>query len=332
MRSRWTDWRAMTPFLLAIVFAVTLVSVPEGQVAAQDTSATPAIEFPALTPLPDAEPRAEGPLPVVATTPILADITRQIGGARLDVTSILPPNADPHDFEPSPQDLVAVDSAGLIVEHGLQLDQWAEEMIANSGADVPVVIATTGIQTIASDDDVFTEGDPHVWFDPRNVKTMTDNIAAALIATDPGGTASYEARRDAYKVQLDALDTAIMEQIATIPVERRKLVTNHDAFGYYVARYGLTFVGSVISSLDTRAEPSAKDTAELIEKIKAEGVPAIFTESSLNPELEEELANQAGVKVVANLYGDSLGDEDSGADTYIGMMQTDTRLIVEGLR
>jgi ABC-type Zn uptake system ZnuABC Zn-binding protein ZnuA len=324
---------SVLPFLVAAVVLAASWLVTVSNTYAQDTAATPPpVDFPALQPLPEATPRAEDTLKVVATTPILADLARQVGGARLDVTSILPPNADAHDFEPKPQDLVAVEGAALIVEHGLKLDAWAADMIEHAGVDAPVVVATTGVQTIATDEEGFSEGDPHVWFDPRNVKIMTDNIAAALIAADPDGTASYEARRDAYKAQLDQLDQAIADQIATIPPERRKLVTNHDAFGYYVARYGLTFVGSVIPSLDSRAEPSAKDTAELIDKIKAEGVPAIFTETSINPELEEELANEAGVKIISNLYGDTLGEPGSGADTYIGMMQTDTRLIVEGLR
>jgi zinc/manganese transport system substrate-binding protein/manganese/iron transport system substrate-binding protein len=285
-----------------------------------------------MQPLPGAAPRTGGPLKVVASTPILADLARQIGGARVDVTSILPPNADPHDFEPKPDDLVKVEGASLIVEHGLHLDTWASDIIKNAGSSAPTVVATKGVQTISSNEADYSEGDPHVWFDPRNVNTMVDNMAAALVAVDPEGTSSYEARRDAYKAQLDQLDQAIAEQIATIPTERRKLVTNHDAFAYYVARYGLTFVGAVIPSLDSRAEPSAKDTAELIDKIKAEGVPAIFTEASINPKLEEQLAKEAGVKVVANLYGDNLGEAGSGADTYIGMMETDTRLIVEALR
>jgi zinc/manganese transport system substrate-binding protein/manganese/iron transport system substrate-binding protein len=285
-----------------------------------------------MEPLPVATPRAEGALKVVATTPILADLARQIGGERLDVTSILPPNADAHDFEPKPRDLVAVEDAALIVEHGLRLDAWAAEIIENAGASAPVVVATVGVPTIATDEEGFAEGDPHVWFDPRNVKIMVANIAAALVAVDADGASTYESRRDAYNAQLDRLDQNIAAQIATIPPERRKLVTNHDAFGYYVARYRLTFVGSVIPSLDSRAEPSAQETAELIEKIKAEGVPAIFTETSINPELEEELAREAGIKVVANLYSDTLGEPGSGADTYIGMMQTNTRLIVEGLR
>jgi len=330
MRRSWTNPRLI--LISAIAMTVVLLNVSSTFVLAQDTATPAPVEFPALSSLPDATFRTDGPLSVVATTPILADITRQIGGQRLDVTSLLPPNADPHDFEPSPRDLVAIDSTALIVEHGLQLDAWAGDMIANAEAGAPVVVATTGVPTIATDEESFTDGDPHVWFDPTNVKIMVDNITAALIAADPEGTTSYEARRDAYKAQLDTLDAAIAQQIATIPAERRKLVTNHDAFGYYVARYGLTFVGSVIPSLDTRAEPSAKETAEMIEKIKAEGVPVIFTEATLNPELEEELAKQAGVTVVANLYGDSLGEAGSGADTYIGMMETNSRSIVEGLR
>lgn len=318
--------------IVSLLAAVLLSTVVPTLTTAQETATPAPVTFPPLTPLPDAQSRAEGELLVVATTPILADIVRQVGGQRVSVRSLLPPNADPHDFEPSPQDLVDLDGAAVIVKHGLQLDSWADAMIDNAGSSAPIVVATEGIETLASDEESFSEGDPHVWFDPRNVKVMATNIAAGLIAADPDGTADYEARRDAYEAQLDALDAAIAEQVATIPAERRKLVTNHDAFGYFVARYGLTFVGSVIPSLDTRAEPSAKETAELIEKIKAEGVPVIFTESSINPELEEELAKQAGVIVVASLYGDTLGEPGSGADTYIGMMETNTRAIVEGLR
>jgi ABC-type Zn uptake system ZnuABC Zn-binding protein ZnuA len=302
-------------------------------VAAADAQATPGpVAFSAFPPLPEAAVRAGGALRIVASTPILADLTRQVGGGRVDVSSILPPNADPHAYEPVPQDLVMVEDAALVVEHGLHLDAWAAAIVKHSGTKATIVVATTGVQTIASTEAGFSAGDPHVWFDPRNVAVMVDNITAALAAIDPAGQASYGARRDVYKQQLDQLDREIAAQIATIPPARRKLVTNHDAFAYYVARYGLTFVGSVIPSLDTNAEPSAKDTADLIAKIKAEGVPAIFTESSINPKLEEELAKQAGVKVIPNLFGDNLGEAGSGADTYVGLMETDTRLIVGGLR
>ncbi|HEU0113310.1 MAG TPA: zinc ABC transporter substrate-binding protein, partial [Thermomicrobiales bacterium] len=196
----------------------------------------------------------------------------------------------------------------------------------------PVVVATAGVPTIASDEAEFAGGDPHVWFDPTNVKIMVGDIAAALTKIDPVGAASYAVRRDAYDRNLAILDAWIKAQVATVPPDRRKLVTNHDAFSYYAKRYGLTFVGSVIPSLDSSAEPSAQDTQTLIAKIKAEGVPAIFTEASLNPRLEQQLAAEAGVKVVPSLYGDTLGPAGSGADTYLGFMVTDTRLIVDALR
>jgi ABC-type Zn uptake system ZnuABC Zn-binding protein ZnuA len=302
-----------------------------GGSSAHAQTATPSTNAPVLPPMPDASPRSGEPVTVVATTPILADIVKQIGGDRVVVESLLPANADPHDFEPKPADIVKLEDADLIVEHGLMLDEWAADLVISAGNE-EVVVATDGVPTLPTNEEGFPSGDPHVWFDPTNVKIMASNIAAALSAFDPDGTASYLARLDAYIQQLDALDGWIAAQIATIPPERRKLVTNHDAFGYFVNRYGLTFVGSVIPSLDSRSEPSAKETADLIERIKSEGVPAIFTEAALNPELEEELAKQAGVTVVPNLYGDNLGEAGSGSDTYIGLMVTDTLLIVNALR
>ncbi|MGH2561898.1 MAG: metal ABC transporter substrate-binding protein, partial [Thermomicrobiales bacterium] len=182
------------------------------------------------------------------------------------------------------------------------------------------------------DEEEFTEGDPHVWFDPTRVKTMVANIAADLSALDADGAPSYEARLATYQANLDQLDIAISERIELVPVERRKMVTNHDALRYFAERYGLEIVGTVIPGIDTRAEASARDIADLLEVIDEAQVPAIFAENTTNPELAEELAAQAGITIVDDLYTDSLGDADSGANTYIGLMQTDTRLIVEALR
>ncbi|HEU0115556.1 MAG TPA: metal ABC transporter substrate-binding protein [Thermomicrobiales bacterium] len=300
--------------------------------AAQSTPAATAIVGPHFVMLPVAAPRDGGPLAVVTTTPLLADLVHEVGGDRVTVQSILPPNADPHDYEPKPADLVDIEDADVIVEHGLNLDHWADALVANAGASAPVLVATHGVPTIASNEAGFGGGDPHVWFDPTNVKIMTDTIAAALTNADPAGAASYAARRDAYDRNLGILDAWIKGQIATIPPKRRKLVTNHDAFTYYVTRYGLTDVGSVIPSLDTSAEPSAQETEALIGKIKAEGVPAIFTEASLNPRLEQQLAADAGVAVVPTLYGDTLGSPGTPGDTYLGMMVADTTMIVDALR
>ncbi len=321
------DRRALLASLAAALGTFSLA----GRTVNAQESTPPASDLFTVTALPDATPRDGSPIAVVTTTPILADIVRQVGGVRVEVDSLLPANADAHDFEPAPEDIVKIEDAEIVVEHGMNLDSWASNLVESAGSEL-VVVATTGVVALATDEEGFEAGDPHVWFDPTNVKVMAANIANALIAYDPAGSDSYNTRLTAYQTQLDELDTWIAAQIATIPAERRKLVTNHDAFGYYVNRYGLTFVGSVIPSLDSRAEPSAKEISELIETIKAEGVPAIFTESSINPELEEELASQAGVAVVPNLYGDNLGDAESGADTYIGLMVTDTMLIVGALR
>lgn len=282
--------------------------------------------------LPAAAPREGGSLNVVASTSILADLARQIGGDRVEVRSILPANADPHDFEPAPDDVMAIESADIVLLHGLQLDSWADPLIEASQTDAPVIVVTDGIETINSDEEEFSDGDPHVWFDPMRVKTMVGNIEGGLASVDPDGAASYQARRDAYDQTLDQLDADIRKQIALIPEERRMLVTNHDALEYYADRYGLEIVGTVIPGLDSRTEPSAKEIADLIELMQETGVTVIFAENTVSPALAESLARDAGVRVAPELYTDSLGDPGSGADTYLGMMETDTIIIVENLR
>jgi ABC-type Zn uptake system ZnuABC Zn-binding protein ZnuA len=281
-------------------------------------------------------PNGSGSVPdtlnVIATTTQIADMARQIGGTLVHVSSLLPPNVDPHDFEPTPRDVGHVADARLVLEHGLRLDAWSEAMVKESGTHATVVVVTTGVATRASAEHGYEQGDPHVWFDVANAKLMAANIRDACIAADPAHRDAYMTQAAAYLAQLDELDGWIRQQIATIPPANRKLVTNHDAFGYFVAAYGLEFVGAVIPSLDSQAEPSAKDIARLVDTIRAQHVKAIFTEASLNPKLEQQIASEAGVAVVDNLYGDSLGPAGSGADTYVGMMRTDTTLIVNALK
>jgi ABC-type Zn uptake system ZnuABC Zn-binding protein ZnuA len=205
-------------------------------------------------------------------------------------------------------------------------------LIEASQTDAPVVVATTGIQTIGTDDSEFSDGDPHVWFDPTRVKVMVANIRDGLASVDRDGAVGYQARLEAYEQSLDQLDQEIEDRISLIPPDRRVLVTNHDALEYFAERYGLEIVGTVIPGLDSRAEPSAKEIASLIERIEETGVKVIFTENTVSPALADSLASDAGIKVAPELYTDSLGDEGSGADTYIGLMQTDTDIIVENLR
>ncbi|HAX24982.1 MAG TPA: zinc ABC transporter substrate-binding protein [Thermomicrobiales bacterium] len=278
-------------------------------------------------------------LSVVATTTIIADMARNVGGDRVTVRSLVPANADPHSFEPTPREIGAVARADVVLEHGMGLDAWVINMIDVSGTDAHVAVVTDRVTTIEGEqheEDASGhshEGeDPHVWFDVANAQVMVANIRDALIAADPGSAEIYRANATRYQSELADLDRWIREQIATIPESQRKLVTNHDAFGYYVHTYGLTLVGTIVPSLDAQAQPSARETAALIDLIRAEGVRAIFTEAALNPTLARRIAEDAGVQIVSNLYGDSLGPAGSGADTYIGMMRTDTTRIVEALR
>jgi ABC-type Zn uptake system ZnuABC Zn-binding protein ZnuA len=306
-----------------------------GRAAAQSAAFPP---FPALQPLPDIAARTDGPMKVMATTGIIGDLVAQIGGGRLDVQTILPANADPHEFEPAPQDIAKVSGAAIVFVHGLGLDAWSEAIIENADGGFSLVTVTEGIETVErnadhehGDGEGDHDGDPHVWFDPTKTAQMAANIAAGLTAADPEGADGYAARLAAYQQQLTELDQQIAERTALIPDANRKIVTNHESLGYYADRYGLTIVGTVIPGLEADAEPSAKEIATLLETIEREGVKAIFAENTVSPGLAQELASAAGISVVDTLYTDSLGEPGSGADTYIGLMQFDTQAIVEAL-
>ncbi|MFT3853766.1 MAG: metal ABC transporter substrate-binding protein [Ilumatobacteraceae bacterium] len=271
---------------------------------------------------------------VVTTTTQVTDFARNVGGDLVDVHPLLKPNVDPHDFEPAAADLVALTDADVIVENGVDLEHWFEPTVESASPHGAIVDASTGVTIRAgSEDDDHGEGDPHIWQDPTNAKIMATNIADALATADPANAATYRANLAAYSAQLDQLDAEIATQIGSLT--DKKLVTNHDAFAYYVARYGLDFVGSVIPSFDTQAELSPSDVQDLVARIREQGVKAIFTESSLPPKTAEAIAAEAGVKVVAGddgLYGDSLGPAGSDGDTYLKMMRHNTRVIVQNLR
>jgi zinc/manganese transport system substrate-binding protein/manganese/iron transport system substrate-binding protein len=270
-------------------------------------------------------------LKVAATTTQVGDFVKNVGGNRIDLTTIIKPNTNAHDYEPTADDSKALAASQLIFSNGIGLDQWLDKLIQNSGTKAKQVTVTEGIKPRPGNNSEEKEGDPHVWFNIDNAKQMVDNIAKGFADVDPTNAATYKANATSYKEQLDKLDSEIKAQIATIPEVDRKFVSNHDAFSYYLNRYGIKFVGSVIPSFDSTAEPSAKDLADLLAKIKSEKVKAIFTESSLNPKLEKQIADQAGVKIYANLYGDSLGPSGSEADTYLKMMSYNTKTIVAGL-
>lgn len=302
------------------------------------------------TPSPGASSAAAGPkLAVVATTPEVADFVRNVGGADVAVTQIIKPNVDPHDYEPTPADLQAIATAKLVVKNGVGLEEWLDRTIESAGFTGTVVDSSQGVTLREGGHHEEEEGhaeeegaehageeehDPHIWHDPRNAKIMVANIQKGLAAADPAKAGAFAANLATYTAELDKLDADNAAAWAKIPVADRKLVTNHDAFGYYIARYDLQFVGSVIPSIDTSAELSAKQLTDLVAKIKATGVKAIFAESSLPPKTAEAIAQQAGVKVIAGadaLFGDSLGAPDSPQGTYLGAERHNTQVIVDAL-
>ena len=270
---------------------------------------------------------------MVATTPQVGDFVRIVGGDAVTVHQVVDAGVDPHEFEPSPADQEAIRRSRVIFENGLDLESWVSGAVKAAGAKAPVIDTSEG----ASLRTASAEGravDPHIWHDPANAKIMVANIARGLTAAVPERAGDIAARAAAYRAELDALDREVRAQIDTIPPASRKLVTNHDALGYFTDRYGITLVGSVIPSFDSQAELSSNQLSALVATIKAQGVKAIFAESSLPAKTAETVARDAGVKVVAGenaLYADSLGPPGSPADTYVAMVRHNTRQLVENL-
>ncbi len=263
-----------------------------------------------------------GTIAVVATTTQMQDLVRNVGGRRVHVVGILRPNVDPHDFEPTPSTVVALTGAKLVVESGVGLDAWADQLVASAGTSAPVFDASAALP-IRGDD-------PHWWGDPTLVERAARALARRLGLIDPAHRAAYARNGARYVRQVARMDAANRRLIATVPPADRKLVTNHDAFGYLAAHYGIRVVGSVFPALSTAAQPSARDVADLVGRIRAQRVRAVFTESSLDPALERQIASEAGVRVDADLYGDTLGPAGSPGATYLGMERWNVRAMVAG--
>jgi ABC-type Zn uptake system ZnuABC Zn-binding protein ZnuA len=263
----------------------------------------------------------DGPT-VVATTTQVADFARNVAGDDARVVQILAPNADPHEYELRPQDVEAVSGADLVLRSGGDVDEWLGEAIEGSGTDAPVVQLS---------DDVELDGDdPHWWQDPRNAVIAVAAIDRALDRVDPARKAAYDGNAEAYQAKLRTLDGAVARCIDEVPPARRKLVTTHDALGYYARRYGIDVIGTVIPSLSTEGQPSAGDTAKLVDTIRASGVKAIFAESSVNPKVEAAIADETGAKVGKALWADTLGPKGSDGATYVESISSNTAAMVDG--
>jgi zinc/manganese transport system substrate-binding protein len=277
----------------------------------------------------DSDSQASGAeLTVVATTTQVADFVRNVGGDRVDVHGILGTNADPHEYEPRPSDVGAIGDAPLVFKSGGDIDAWLDELIENAGGDPRVVTLIDSVHRIKGE---HGETDPHWWEDPRNTILAVAVIRDALIEADPGGRATYERNAGAYLRRLQALDREIADCMRRVPADKRKLVTTHDALGYFADRYDVEVVGALIPSLSTQAQPSARDINELVDQIRSEGVEAIFPETALNKRLENAVSREAGAKVGGQLWADALGPEGSGAETYLDAMRKNTNTMAEGM-
>lgn len=291
-------------------------------------------------------------LTVLASTSFLADIAQNIAGDRTQVDSLLPIGADPHAYQAAPSDVTKIAESDLLILNGLEYEHFIESLLENAGGERVVVEATSGLtphemeehghEEEHEDDDHADEaesgegheheaGDPHMWLDPNLVITYVENIRDGLIQVDPDGKEVYEQNAKTYINQLKELDAWIVEQVNQIPTEKRLLVTNHEALNYFAERYGFEVVGTILPSASTNAQPSAQQMAQLIDEIKASGVPAIFLSNVENAALAEQIASETDVKIVNDLYLESLTD-GAPAGTYLDMMRHNVSLIAESLK
>jgi len=268
------------------------------------------------------------PLKAVATFSILADLVTTIGAGRVAVTALVAPDQDTHAFQPRPSDAQAIAGADLFVVNGLGLEGWAPRLATAAGTRRAPVIASTGIRPLKSA--AHGGQDPHAWQNAAHVKLYATNIRDGLITADPAGADTYRAAATALLARLDRLDADIKAALAPIPRATRRIVTSHDAFGYYAAAYGIDFLAP--QGLDSDAEPSAKELAALIAQIRREKIRALFLENITNPKLLEQVARETGVRIGGTVYSDALSAPTGPAATYEAMMRHNTTLFAAALK
>jgi len=332
-----TNLKRTTVFLMMLVGMTTLTVCGPASPPSADRGVSG--ELPTLTAVPL---NAGEKLRVVATTTLVGDVVRAIGGDAIQLTVLLPAGVDPHTFEPAPQDVAAVADAHLVFVNGGGLEIFLARLLENAGGAAAVVSVSEGVtfrQAGEEEHEAETprttppgEGvDPHVWFNPSNVVVWTRNIEWALSTLDPANAQLYATNARRYRLELQDLDAWIEEQVAQVPQSRRQLVTDHAVLGYFADRYGFEQVGAVFPGFSSAAAPSAQDLAGLEETIRALDVPAIFVGTTVNPNLAQRIADDTGVRVVS-LYTGSLSEEGGPADSYLSFMRYNVSAIVEALR
>ncbi|WP_207482365.1 metal ABC transporter substrate-binding protein [Arenibaculum pallidiluteum] len=281
-----------------------------------------------------ATPVAAEPLKVVASFSILDDMVRQVGGEEVSVTTLVGPDQDAHVYEPSPADARAVAGADLVVVNGLGFEGWMDRLIRASGTKARVVTASARVKPISEDENHghghgHGGADPHAWHSILNAMIYVDNILSGLIQAAPLRAEVFRARAAAYREELDRLDAGVRRTFAAVPADRLKVLTSHDAFGYFARDYRITFLAPV--GFSTEAEPSAGEVARLIRQVRKERVRAVFIENITDPRLIEQIARESGAKVGGTLYSDALSAPGGPAATYVEMIRQNARQIAGAL-
>jgi len=327
--------RKIASISILLLLSVVLVACGPAPAPASDPATD---KIPGLSPAALAQGEK---LRVVATTSIVADVVRNVGGESIELTTLMPPGTDPHSFDPTPQDAAAIADADVVFISGAGLERFLEKLMQSAGENAAVVPVSCCIELRQSagsqgeqhgregqDSQVF---DPHTWFDPGNVVTWVRNIERALTALDPERAAAYHTNAEAYVAQLEELDAWIRGQVAQIPQENRKLVTDHLVFGYFAQRYGFAQVGTVFPGYSTMSEPSVQELVSLEDSIREFGVKAVFVGITINPDLAERVAEDTGIRLVF-VYTGSLSGPAGPANSYLAFMRYDVTAIVDALR
>jgi zinc/manganese transport system substrate-binding protein len=272
-----------------------------------------------------AQDRVPDRLNVVASFSILDDFVRNVGGERVSVTALVGPDGDVHVYTPAPADAKKIADAKLLVINGLGLEGWLPRLLQASGSKAPIVTATKDIAPLK----LGSDADPHAWQSVANAKIYVANIRNALVAADPADAEVFRAKAENYLSKLDALDREVRAAIAQIPQNRRKVISTHNAFGYFAAHYGIDFIAPL--GVSTESEVSARDIADIVTQIKASGIPAVFLENISDDRLMRRISAETGAKVGGTLYSDALTGEKGEAPTYIDMVRHNIKALTSAL-
>jgi len=282
-----------------------------------------------------AQGAAEKPLRAVASFSILGDLVRQVGGEHVAVDVLVGPGADAHVFQPTPAQARQVAQAQVMFSNGLGFEGWMSRLLKTAGYKGRQVVVSQGIAPLkeaghAGHSHGHGEADPHAWQNPSNVMTYVDNIAKGLCEADAPRCDAYRSNAAAYTVQLQALDAETVSAWAAIPAAQRKVITSHDAFGYYAKAYGVKFLAAQGMSTDSQA--SAKGVGQLVRQIRKENIKALFVESISDPRLIEQIGRETGVRPAGELFSDSLSDANGAAATYLAMMRANTAALTQAIK